>query len=93
MGYVEFTPTRRTISLTIDDVAALDGQTVPVRGLPGVAPGRITCLPVGTPVRLRGFSPGVRTSLQVQGDLTWWGVYPDAGCTGHAVAGVVELNL
>ena len=91
MGEILITPSSDRITLYIDDVGALDGQTVPVSGLPGN--GYWTCVPVRKTVTLHGFTPGQPDAFYIDGALAWFVIYPAPPCTGHAVGGVATVTF
>jgi hypothetical protein len=85
----------RRVVVTIDDVAALDGQTVPTE-LVAVRAGRrlwrqVGCLPVREPVRVPGLRRGDRLVVGVYSNAELWEAPLDR-CTGHAVGGTIDVR-
>jgi hypothetical protein len=85
-GTLRFRPVHSTIRMRIDDKGALDGQTVAVLGLHRNV---WTCVPVRRTVTLSGFRPGELVIASIEGDRVW----TSSGCTAHALAGVVDVEL
>lgn len=94
-GWFEFTSASSTFTLRIDDVGALDGQTVPVmvwqeRG-DGTWSSQHSCVPVRV-TRTPASIPGATVIVLIASETYWLGTSYDLHCSGLARAGVAYVG-
>jgi hypothetical protein len=98
LGYFRFVPRRDSFRLTVNELTALRGQTVPVAvtGYRLGADGTYTrngwtyrCLPVRTPVTFQLARGSSLVTVWVLSDLD---VIGDLSCSGHAVSGTAQVD-
>lgn len=96
-GHFRFTSSSTAFTLEVDDVAALDGTTVPVlvgQQFPdGSHSVSYACVPVRTTTSYAS-SDGAAVIVLVASELYWFGMPSyDLHCSGRALAGSVLVGL
>lgn len=95
-GSFRFTSVGSSFTLRVDDVAVLDGQTIPVLVFQQFTDGTYSwnerCVGNRSTVRHRS-AGGATVYVAVFNELYWYGVYPRPPCTGAARAGTAYVGL
>jgi len=94
-GSFRFVAAGTSFTLRVDDVAVLDGQTIPVLVVQQLTDGThswiLRCVGSGATVRHRS-AAGAKVYVAVFNQVYWYGIYPRP-CTAGARAGTAYVGL